>query len=111
MSSLRTRANPSPRAVGMTLRRLSADPKFPALSVTTPALFGASAVKLRLAAPERQGPDDYDTGHLKMSGFPPQPHRFVGRTRGMAEASEALASASGIPRVLLHSMPGGGKAA
>ena len=46
-----------------------------------------------------------------MAGFPPQPDRFVGRTAVMARASAALAAASGIPGVLLHGMPGGGKTA
>ena len=46
-----------------------------------------------------------------MAGFPPQPDRFVGRTGVMARASAALAAESGIPGVLLHGMPGGGKTA
>ena len=46
-----------------------------------------------------------------MAGFPPQPERFVGRTGVMARASAALAAESGIPGVLLHGMPGGGKTA
>ena len=46
-----------------------------------------------------------------MAGFPPQPERFVGRTGVMARASAALAAQSGMPGVLLHGMPGGGKTA
>ena len=46
-----------------------------------------------------------------MAGFPPQPERFVGRTGVMARASAALAVESGIPGVLLHGLPGGGKTA
>ena len=56
-------------------------------------------------------PENYDTAGLKMAGFPPQPERFVGRTGVMARASAVLAARSGIPGVLLHGMPGGGKTA
>ena len=66
---------------------------------------------MRLAAPDRDRPENYDTAALKMAGFPPQPERFVGRTGVMARASAALAARSGIPGVLLHGMPGGGKTA
>ncbi len=82
-----------------------------ALSAGTPALFGARAVDLRLEAPRRAGAESYEVGALKMAGFPPQPDRFVGRTGVMARASAALADASGVPGVLLHGMPGGGKTA
>jgi hypothetical protein len=85
--------------------------RFPALSVAVPALFGGRAVDLRLAAPRRTGPPSLDHAALKMAGFPPAPERFVGRTGVMARASAALAAASGIPGVLLHGMPGGGKTA
>ena len=46
-----------------------------------------------------------------MAGFPPEPERFVGRTGVMARSSAALAEESGVPGVLLHGMPGGGKTA
>jgi hypothetical protein len=103
-----------PRALGMALREVVAmppTPACPALSVATPALFGARAVELRLSAPRRTKPESYDTSTLKMAGFPPQRDRFVGRTGAMAWASAALASESGLPGVLLHGMPGGGKTA
>ena len=99
-----------PRAVGMALRQLAAS-SASALSVATPALFGARAVGLALAAPDRTGPASPGTARLKMAGFPPQPDRFVGRTGVMARASVALAAESGIPGLLLHGMPGGGKSA
>jgi hypothetical protein len=124
---LLAKGQPLPNAVGMTLRELSSPPSeapgqaapeapangqsFPALSVATPALFGGTAVGLSLAAPERVGPADYDTVRLKLPGFPPQPERFVGRTAVMARSSATLALRSGIPGVLLHGMPGGGKTA
>ena len=112
---LTDKGQPLARAVGMTLHELDSDAAaeraFPALSVATLALFGNVAADLRLAAPARRGPLDYDAGALKMAGFPPQAARFVGRTGVMARASAALASRSGVPGVLLHGMPGGGKTA
>jgi hypothetical protein len=103
-----------PRALGIALadvmRTLGLD-ACPALSAGTPALFGARAAGLRLAAPVRTGAESYDTGALKLAGFPPQPDRFVGRTGVMARASAALASGSGVAGVLLYGMPGGGKTA
>jgi tetratricopeptide (TPR) repeat protein len=108
------KGRPLPRAVGMALKDVVADPPTaacPALSAITPALFGARAAGLRLAAPQRSGPESYDTGLLKLAGFPPQPDRFVGRTAVMARASAALAPRSGASGVMLHGMPGGGKTA
>jgi len=100
-----------PRAVGMALRQLRRN-DYPALSVAAPAIFGETAVGLTLASPPRRPEEDnYDTRSLKMAGFPPQPERFVGRTGVMARASAALAVESGIPGVLLHGLPGGGKTA
>jgi hypothetical protein len=89
-----------PRAVGMTLRQLvtgAGAAAFPALSVATPALFGVCAIDLKLAAPARVQPSDYNTVPLKMAGFLSQPDRFVGRTAVMARASAALAAESGTP--------------
>jgi tetratricopeptide (TPR) repeat protein len=118
---LADKGQPLPRAVGIALRELTAGSAgaagpgslsgWSALSVATPALFGGRAVGLRLAAPARVLADDYNAAALKMSGFPPQPDRFVGRTGVMARASAALAAGSGLPGVLLHGMPGGGKTA
>jgi hypothetical protein len=111
---LAAKGQPLPRAVGIALRELTAGAAsgaWPALSVATPALFGERAASLRLAAPARVQPDDYATAALKLSGFPPQPDRFVGRTGVMARASTALAAGSRTPGVLLHGMPGGGKTA
>jgi tetratricopeptide (TPR) repeat protein len=108
---LAEQAQPLPGAVGLALRHLA--PDYPALSVATPALFGARAVDLTLAAPERTtaGSDAAGAGALKMAGFPPQPERFVGRVGVMTRASAALAVASSLPGLLLHGMPGGGKTA
>lgn len=103
-------AEPLPQAVAATLRQLS-DAGAPALSVATPALFGARAADLTLVTPDRG--DVGVAGHPKMHGFgrSPQPDRFVGRTAVMTRASSALAAESGIPAVLLHGMPGCGKTA
>jgi tetratricopeptide (TPR) repeat protein len=106
---LADKGQPLARAVGMTIKELTAGSRFSVLSAVTPALFGGYAAELRLAAPWRTWAPSYGTGELKMAGFPPAPERFVGRTGVMARSSAALAEASGIPGVLLHGMPGGGK--
>jgi Tfp pilus assembly protein PilF len=108
---LAEKGQPLARALGMTVKELTSGNRFPALSAATPALFGVTAAEVTLAAPKRSGPPSYATGELKMAGFPPQPERFVGRTRVMARSSEALAEESGVPGVLLDGMPGGGKTA
>jgi hypothetical protein len=116
---LARRGQPLPDAVGTTLRELSSRPdgtgpgstEFPALSIATPALFGGSAARLRLAAPDQAQTATNDAVTVKMTGFPPQPDRFVGRTMVMRRASAALAAQSGVAGVVLHGMPGGGKSA
>jgi hypothetical protein len=110
------KAQPLPRALGIALadREVIADPptaRCPALSVATPALFGARAVGLRLPAPQRNDQVSYDTRLLKLAGLPPQPGRFVGRTAVMARASQVLAPRSGASGVQFSGMPGGGKTA
>lgn len=102
---------PLARAVGMTIKELTAGNRFPALSAATPALFGQCAAELTLAAPRRTEPPSYETGEPKLAGLLPQREHFVGRTRVMARSSAVLADESGIPGVLLHGMPGGGKTA
>ena len=69
----------------------------PALSVGTPALFGARAVELQLAAPQRSSAGVLCTSVLKLAGFPPQPDRFVGRTAVMARASARWRRAAAPP--------------
>ena len=110
---------PLPEAVGTTLRELAPGSDgtgpggivFPALSVATPAIFSGSAVGLRLAAPDHGQPATGDAVMGTMTGFPPQPARFVGRTGVMTRSSAALAAHSGVPGVVLQGMPGGGKTA
>ena len=81
----------------------------PALSVATPALFGARRLGLRCRRRNAPGRSHTTPGWLKLAGFPPQPDRFVGRTGVMARASAALAPRSGP--VCFAGMPGGGKTA
>lgn len=111
---LASEGHPLPRALGVALARavvIPPTPACPALSAGTPALFGTRALGLRLEAPRRDHPADDDPDTAKLSGFPQQPERFVGRTGVMARASAALADASQVPGVLLHGMPGSGKTA
>ena len=108
------KGQPLPRALGLALDQVVACPptaSCPALSVATPALFGARAAGLRLAAPSRAQPEHYDASAVRMAGFPEEPDRFVGRTAVMAQASATLARESGLAGLLLHGMPGGGKTA
>jgi tetratricopeptide (TPR) repeat protein len=111
---LADKGQPLPSAVRMTVKHLAARPVeewFPALSMSAPAIFGATATELTLTAPKRTAPVSYAAEHPKLARFPPQPDRFVGRTAVMTRASAFLAVESGIPGVLLHGMPGGGKTA
>src|SRR5262249_34930343 len=110
------KGQPVASAVGIALAdpKVVADPPTlgcPALSGVTPALFGAQAAELTLAAPQRAGPLPFPMEGARLAGWPTQPKRFVGRTAVMAKASAALAPRSGVPGVVLHGMPGGGKTA
>jgi hypothetical protein len=103
-----------PRATALTLKHLADGTdgrRFPSMSMTAPAVFGHAATALTLPAPKRTGALSYRPENLKLAGFLPQPDRFVGRTAVMTRASAALTAESGIPGVLLHGMPGGGKTA
>jgi tetratricopeptide (TPR) repeat protein len=107
---------PVPRALGLALAdrdvvTVPSTAECPALSIGTPALFGARAVDLRLAAPVRVTVPSFGTEFLKLAGFPAQPARFVGRTAVMAQASAVFAPRSGTPGILLYGMPGAGKTA
>lgn len=85
----------------------SPSPARPPLSVATPALFGSRAAGLNLTPP--RGEPLVDVRRARMSRFPREPERFVGRAGAMAKASAALASSSGRTAVLLHGMAGAGK--
>ena len=89
-------------------------PGAPALSVGTPALFGASAIGLALSPP--RGRMSLDVDDTSMSGFLPEPVRFVGRGPALANASQVLAPewagpGSGPVAVVFHGMAGAGKTA
>jgi hypothetical protein len=81
-----------------------------ALSVATPALFGAKAGDLQLEPPRRavSGFAVPDTG---LAEFPDQPEHFVGRVAAMTRASAALAAEGQQSGVLFHGMAGAGKTA
>jgi hypothetical protein len=81
----------------------------PAISVATPAIFGASAQGLLLVPPTCR--PDLDPANPRMKLFPPEPLRFVGRAEPMAAASAALAPESGRTAVVFHGMAGAGKTA
>ncbi|MEU6153640.1 CHAT domain-containing protein [Actinosynnema sp. NPDC047251] len=100
---------PLPIALADAVREAAAfpaTPTSPALSPVTPALFGGTAVDLRLPAP----PAATDAGRSP-AGLPRQQERFVGRVAVMARASAALAPLSGMAGVVFHGMPGSGKSA
>jgi len=84
-------------------------PARPAISLATPVLAGTQAAGLVLQAPA--GAPVLDPALVRMERFPPEPPRFVGRARAMAQASAALAAGSGRTGVLLHGMAGSGKTA
>ncbi|MGH4017420.1 MAG: hypothetical protein ACRDSL_26550 [Pseudonocardiaceae bacterium] len=98
-------SQPLDRAVSAAAGTASA-PDRPAISVATPALFGASAAGLSLEPPF--GPPVLDPAAEVMTGFPAEPLRFVGRGEAMAAAGAVLAPASGRTAVVLHGMAGVG---
>ncbi|MDQ2707394.1 MAG: CHAT domain-containing protein [Actinomycetota bacterium] len=107
------KGQPVARALALTLPRIApraAIPAAPALSIATPALFGARAAELTLTPPDG-GPVELAVERQKLAGFPAQPDRFVGRVGPMTRATTALAPHSGRAGVLLHGMAGGGKTA
>jgi tetratricopeptide (TPR) repeat protein len=81
-----------------------------ALSIATPALFGAKAADLQLEPPD-QPPEGYKLPDTGLSEFPGQPEHFVGRVKAMTEASAALAAEGRQSGVLFHGMAGAGKSA
>jgi hypothetical protein len=81
----------------------------PALSVGVPALYGASAIHLRLAAPQVNKGAVFTHEITKLAGFPEQPTHFVGRGAVMSRAAQALAPYSERSTVVLHGSAGVGK--
>ncbi|KUN77740.1 hypothetical protein AQJ66_32705 [Streptomyces bungoensis] len=106
-------ANPLGRAVALALPRVVVTPATeasPPLAASLPALFGGTAVELRLEPPKGPGLV-FDKSALKLAGFPDQPARFVGRGALMSTANRCLAPHSGRSGIFLHGMAGAGKTA
>jgi AAA ATPase-like protein/CHAT domain-containing protein len=104
------KGQPLPGALGLALPPLLAADRHPPISLATPAVFGKRGAAAKVDAP-RGAPLVFDDEVVKLSGFPAQPERFVGRTGVMARVNAALAPRSGAPGVLLHGMAGAGKTA
>ncbi|MBU2668211.1 CHAT domain-containing protein [Actinoplanes bogorensis] len=107
------KGQPVAQALGLTLPRVVPETptaSAPALSVTTPALFGLRAAGLKLEVPPGR-PVVFQAEEQKLAAFPPQPQRFVGRVGPMTRATAALAPRSGRAGVLFHGMAGAGKTA
>lgn len=77
------------------------------LSLATPGVFGTRSAALALDVP--RGQPQFAPGAQKMSFFPDEPERFVGRARAMTIASAVLAPESPKTAVLLYGMTGSGK--
>ncbi len=82
----------------------------PPLSLATPALFGSKAVEMIIRPPEVKE-SEFKMPTVGLAYFPPEPHRFVGRTGPLGRASSALAKDSDKRGVLFHGMAGAGKTA
>ena len=83
----------------------------PALSPGVPALYAASAIDLRLAAPRTDTPAASADEVARLAGIPAHPAQFVGRVAAMSRVSQALAPRSGYSGVVIHGMAGAGKTA
>jgi hypothetical protein len=79
-----------------------------ALSIATPALFGAKAADLQLVPPKR--PSDFRS-ERGLAYFPKLPEHFVGRVAAMTRASTALSAEGQKSGILFHGMAGAGKTA
>jgi CHAT domain len=99
-----------PRAVqgALSTALKSDDAAVGALSVATPALFGARAADLQLQPP-KQPPQGFAVPDAVLAEFPAQPEHFVGRVTAMTRASAALAAEGQESGVLFHGMAGVGK--
>ncbi|MFO1432111.1 MAG: CHAT domain-containing protein [Candidatus Competibacteraceae bacterium] len=78
------------------------------LAAVTPAWFGSAAVNLSLRAPRRTE-TSFKPPVTGLAAFPDEPPLFVGRVGVLAQASQALAPASGRSGVLFYGMAGAGK--
>ncbi len=89
----------------------AATPELPAESAGAPALYGGSALGLRLPAPATGAPLEMTHEATKLAGFPAQPARFAGRTAVMSRVAQALAPRSGRPGIVIAGDAGIGKTA
>jgi CHAT domain len=100
-----------PRAVqGALSAALKPNGAAAALSVATPALFGAKAADLQLQPP-KQPPQGFAVPDTGLAEFPGPPEHFVGRVKAMTDASAALAAEGQKSGVLFYGMAGAGKTA
>jgi CHAT domain-containing protein/AAA ATPase-like protein len=86
-------------------------PARPAVSAGAPALYGRTALDLRLPAPATGAPLEMTHEAAKLAGFPAQPARFAGRTAVMSRAAQALAPRSGRSGIVIQGDTGTGKTA
>jgi hypothetical protein len=77
------------------------------VAVATPGLFGARAAGLQLRVPA--GTPKLDPNETPTAYLPREPVRFVGRAAAMAQASTALAPASGRMGCCCTAWPGRGR--
>ncbi|MGV8127799.1 MAG: CHAT domain-containing protein [Methanothrix sp.] len=82
----------------------------PPLSLATPALFGSRSAEM-IIKPPLAPEGDFVPPSIGLSYFPPEPKRFVGRSRPLGRASSAMASDSEKRGVLFQGMAGAGKTA
>ena len=84
----------------------------PALSAGAAVLYAASALDLKLTAPQTGNPVVFTHERTKMAGFPSKPARFVGRVAGMSRAlARPCHQGSSRPAIVLHGMAEIGKTA
>ena len=88
-----------------------ATPERPALSLVTPALFGAPGLTLTLRAPERAEPPSFGYWATKKASVPGRPPRFVGRVGPMTQLGKALDTDSRGATVVIEGMEKIGKTA
>jgi hypothetical protein len=79
-------------------------------ALASPILIGPRAIGLVLSPPKQEHPKRYDQAD-RLTYFPSEPERFVGRNSVMARASTALAPESGYRCVMLYGLIGIGTTA
>lgn len=82
----------------------------PPISLATPALFGSRSAEM-IIKPPLAPEGDFVPPRIGLSYFPPEPKRFVGRSRPLGRASSAMARDSEKRGVIFQGMAGAGKTA